>query len=234
MSEAEPVLVAEALVAGYGLTPAVRGVDLAVGAGEIVALLGPNGAGKTTTLLTLAGQLSPTAGFVRVGGADVTGWPTHRLARHGLGMVADDRVLISSLTVRETFKLVRNPTLDPIELFPPLADLLGRPCGLLSGGEQQMVAIARAASVGPRILLIDELSQGLAPIIVHRLLESLRRIVDRTGMGVLLVEQHLRVVLGVADRGYLLAKGRVVLERSADDLLGRIDDVEAAYLGAAV
>jgi branched-chain amino acid transport system ATP-binding protein len=225
------VLEVDGVSSGYGLAPVLRDLHLRVGAGEIVALLGPNGAGKTTTLLTLIGRLRPTAGTIRLDGEVIGGLATHRIARRGVGMVPEDRALIPSLTVSETFSLLKRPTIDPLELFPELRPLVGRRCGLLSGGEQQMVAVARAVATAPKLLLLDELSQGLAPMVVSRIMFMLREVADDRGIGVLIVEQHVKAVLEIADRGCVLVRGTVVLDEPADVMMSNIDVVEASYLG---
>jgi branched-chain amino acid transport system ATP-binding protein len=216
---------------GYRDAPILRNVTLRVDRGEVVALLGPNGAGKTTSLLTIAGQLRVAGGTLRFKGEDIRKTPAHVLARRGIAMVGDDRSLLASLTVAESLRLVRKPVTDPFEFLPELRELRNRRCGLLSGGEQQMLAIARAVSGGPDLLIIDELSQGLAPLVVRRLLEVVRQVADSTGVGVLVVEQHARKILQVADRGCVLVKGRVVLDEPAPVLLEDLHVIEAKYLG---
>jgi branched-chain amino acid transport system ATP-binding protein len=226
-----PVLRAADVHSGYSGVPVLRGFDILVAAGEIVALLGPNGSGKTTALLTLVGHVRLSRGSIEINGEDATGLPTHRVAQMGVGMVTDTRSLLPSLTVAETFSLLRRRVVEPFDLFPELAKLAKCRCGLLSGGEQQMVAVSRALAPAPRLLLIDELSEGLAPMMVSRLLTAIRGAADEHGVGVLLVEQHVKAALQVADRACVLNRGSVVVDASAASLLADRNRLEATYLG---
>jgi branched-chain amino acid transport system ATP-binding protein len=220
------------LSAGYGRMAVVRDVDLHVGAGEVVALLGANGAGKTTTLLTLAGELSPIAGEVRFLG-EPTSAPMHARCRKGLGYVTEERSVIMEMTVADNLKLANVSQEAATTYFPALERIMDRRAGLCSGGEQQMLSLARALGREPRILLVDELSLGLAPIIVDNLLHAVREAATERGVGVLLVEQHVRQALAIADRVYVMQRGRMVLSGHTSDVSGQIEQVEAAYLSGA-
>jgi branched-chain amino acid transport system ATP-binding protein len=224
-------LAVRGLTVGYGKAAVGWDIDLDVHPGEIVALLGPNGAGKTTTLLTLAGFLSPLAGTITFGGKSTARMRPEHLVRSGLSLIPDDRALLSSLTVRETLRLVNHPVIAATDLFPELEALMDRRCGLLSGGEQQMVAIARALSPRPPMVMIDELSLGLSPLLVERLLKALREQADSAGTAVLLVEQQVQEALAVADRALVLIHGRVVLSEPATALRDNRLLIESAYLG---
>ncbi len=211
----EPVLACHGLTVGYGDLAAVRDLDLVAHAGEIVALIGPNGAGKTTTLLALAGALSPLAGEVHWRGRATTA-PMHVRVREGMGFVAESGSVLMRMSVRDNLRLGGGRIETVLELFPELERLLDRQAGLLSGGEQQMLTVGRALSRSPQLLLIDELSLGLAPIVVQRLMSALRTATDELGVGVVMVEQQARRALNVADRWYLMRQGRLTASGTRD------------------
>jgi branched-chain amino acid transport system ATP-binding protein len=207
----------------------VHDVDLHVGPGEVVALIGPNGAGKTTTLLTLAGEQPAISGEVILRGRS-TRSPLYRRARRGLGFVTEERSVFMQLSTADNLRVASVSRADAVELFPELLPLMRRTAGLLSGGEQQMLTLARALARKPEVLLADELSLGLAPLVVKRLLEAVRRVAKERSMGVLLVEQHVRQALEIADRVYVMQRGRIAISGAVDEVRGRLDEIEATYL----
>jgi branched-chain amino acid transport system ATP-binding protein len=234
-----PLIEIEGMSAGYDGVPVLRDITLEVNEGEIVGLLGANGAGKTTTLLTISGLIKPLSGEIKVlGEAPPTTFP-HRLVRKGVAHVTESRNLFYDLTVSENLRLAlrgsrgeRREALDrALELFPALVPLGKRNTGLLSGGEQQMLALARALVSKPKVLLLDEMSLGLAPIIVERLLSTVRDIADQTGCAVILVEQHVHLALRIVDRAYVLAHGSIAMEGTAERLGEKREVLEASYLG---
>ncbi len=221
--------------AGYGDVPALRGLTVTVAEGETLAVIGANGAGKSTLLKTIAGVLRPSSGEVRLGGDAVTSLPAHQRVARGISLCPEGRRLFPSLTVEENLQVgayARRPgpwDLSAVyELFPLVAERRSRPAANLSGGEQQAVAIGRSLMANPRLLLLDEVSLGLAPVIVGQLYAALPRITEQ-GTTVLVVEQDVHQAMAVADRVQCLLEGRTVLEGPA----GRIDPAElaAAYFG---
>jgi branched-chain amino acid transport system ATP-binding protein len=226
------------VVAGIGPLSILQGVDLEVGEGEVVVVLGANGAGKTTLLRTIAGLLAPRAGSIRLRGQEIAGRPAHRITRAGIGHVPSGRELFPRLSVGDHLELggqvcapARRAELraSVLEMFPVLAERLGQRAGTLSGGEQQMVAIARALMTDPRVLLLDEPSTGLAPRIVLSVFQTFPALRQR-GVSILLAEQSLTLGLSAADRAYVMDHGRMVLSGTAAELAGdkRVADT---YLG---
>lgn len=207
----------------------VEKVEIHVDEGEVVALFGANGVGKTTTLMLLAGELEPMAGVVHLHGKR-THAPLHRRARNGLALATEDRSIIRSLSARENLRLGRCDERRVLEVFPELEPLLDRRAGLLSGGEQQMLTLGRALARGSSLLLVDELSLGLAPLVVERLMTALRNTSQATGLGTLLVEQRVHQALSFVDRAYVMSHGRIVIEGSGEEVGSRIGDLDAAYL----
>jgi branched-chain amino acid transport system ATP-binding protein len=223
----EPVLVVRDLTAGYGELMAIRGVSFEVCPGEIVAMFGANGAGKTTTLLATVRELPRARGEVIWRGARATS-RLHKLARSGLAFVPEAPSVIAGLSALDNLRIGRGSVELALEYFPELCPLLGRRAGLLSGGEQQILAMARALAGQPDVLLVDEFSLGLAPLIVERLMTAFRTIADSTGLGIVLVEQQARRALTVADTWYLLRSGEVIDHGDASAAAG----LDAAYLGS--
>jgi branched-chain amino acid transport system ATP-binding protein len=223
----------------YGAAPALWGISLALGAGELLSVVGPNGAGKTTLINALCGIQPARAGRIVFLGEEITRLPPHRFCEAGIAVVPEGRRLFTSMTVLENLELgsttprakaERSASLDAaLELFPALREKLASPAGELSGGQQQMVAIARALMARPRLLLLDEPSLGLSPLIVQDMFDAVRRI-HAGGVSVLLVEQNVQVALSLADRAYVLEEGRIVAEGEPDALLAR-PEIQRAYLG---
>ena len=223
------------LHAYYGESHVLQGVDLAVGSGEAVALVGRNGAGKTTTIAAIVGFLRPRAGRVLVNGRDLTGAPPHRIARSGVALCPQGRRIFGDLSVRENLALAARPTTDGwdearvLELFPGLARRLAVRAELLSGGEQQMLAIARALMRNPALLILDEPSEGLAPKLVGDLGAALLRL-RATGLAILLIEQNLTLATAVGQRVQVMSKGAVVFGGTPAELAAA-RDIETRYLG---
>jgi branched-chain amino acid transport system ATP-binding protein len=227
----------EHLVTDYGPVRAVDDVSLSVQQGTITAVLGANGAGKTSLLRTISGLVRARSGRVCVAGEEITDRPVEEIVRLGLAHVPEGRGVIAELSVEENLRLGglwrrgrAAPLQEMYELFPPLGERRGQPAAALSGGERQMLSLARALMARPRILLLDEPSLGLAPLIVAQIMALLRRLCDSRGLAVLLVEQNARSALSIADRGVVLDLGRVV---ASEDPARLADDVELrhAYLG---
>ncbi|HEV8624057.1 MAG TPA: ABC transporter ATP-binding protein [Acidimicrobiia bacterium] len=222
------------VTAGYGSHTVLRDVDLVVPDNSVVALLGPNGAGKTTLLRVASGLLRPSAGHVLVDGQDATGWPPHRLAGAGVCHVPEGRGIFRALSVRDNIRLQTNPAvdIDPLQAvsdaFPRLGERLDQRAGTMSGGEQQMLALARSYLAGSKTVLLDEVSMGLAPKIIDEIFEYLRRLAAQ-GAALLLVEQYVGRALELADFVYILNKGRVQFVGESDEL-GE-EQILASYLG---
>jgi len=233
------LLQVKGLKISYGGINAVKGIDLEVRSGEMVSLIGPNGAGKTTTLKAICGVLPPAAGKIVYGGEDVTGTPSFSLVEQGLAMVPEGRGVFGRLSVEENLRMgaytrrdasaVKRDLERAYDLFPRLKERRRQTGGTLSGGEQQMLAIARALMCAPKLLLLDEPSMGLAPLMVQRIFETIRRVAAE-GVTVLLVEQNAKLALEAATRGYVMESGLITLTDSASALLGN-PQVRQAYLG---
>jgi branched-chain amino acid transport system ATP-binding protein len=225
----EPLIATRGLSAGYGAIAVVRDINIEVRRGQVVALLGPNGAGKSTTVLSLAGELKPLAGGVYSKGVREYK-PLFRRARSGLAYVGEERSVFMTMTVAENLRVARSDTAIAYSLFPELKPLSGRRTGLLSGGEQQMLALARVLGRQPSLLLADELSLGLAPLVIDRLLTAVREAADKEGLGVLLVEQHVEKALHYADYVYVLRRGEIIIEGTAASIRGRVNELQDSYL----
>ena len=228
-----PVIEARAMSSGYSGQPVVRDVDLEVTPGEVVCLLGANGAGKTTTLLAMSGELPLLSGEVLLDG-NATKAPLFRRARAGMAYVTEERSVFKGLSTRDNLRCGNVAPSDVLAFFPELERCLETRGGLLSGGEQQMLTVGRALARKPRLLLADELSLGLAPIIVDRLLQAVRAAATDRGMAVLLVEQHARKALRYADRVYVMRRGRIEMALGARDAAQRISEIENVYLAMSV
>ena len=223
----------------YGAIEAVRGIDFSLESGQIVTLLGANGAGKSTTLLALSGLLNASAGSILLDGKELRGRAPHQIVDMGLVQVAEGREILTTLTVRENLLLgayrrrvrreIDSDLEKMLELFPRLHDRLGGAAGNLSGGEQQMLAIARALMARPRLLLLDEPSMGLAPLLAQEIFRTLKQLHQR-GLTILLVEQNVRQALKIAEYAYVMENGAIVLSGRSDELLHN-DQIIAAYLG---
>ncbi len=239
MASEAPTLEVDGLCASYGGVPAIRGVSLRVRRGEIVTMIGANGAGKSTVIKTICGLVKATAGRVSLFGENVTGWSPDRLVRKSLSVVPEGRRLFGEMTLRENLEMgayarddqvaVRRDMERVLTLFPELRDRLSTIAGTFSGGQQQMVAVARALMSAPRILLLDEPTIGIAPAVVERIADLIVEIA-KGGVDILLVEQNAEVALAIAHRAYILEGGRVVSEDTAENM-ARSEEVQRAYLG---
>jgi branched-chain amino acid transport system ATP-binding protein len=223
------VISTRAMCTGYAGQPVVHDLDLEVNSGEVVCLLGPNGAGKTTTMLALAGELPLISGEVLMDGSP-TKAPLHRRAKAGMSYVTEERSVFKGLSCRDNLRVANLDPDEAVKLFPELESRMSVRGGLLSGGEQQMLTLARALGRAPRLLLADELSLGLAPLVVDRLLQAVRSAAKDRGCAVLIVEQHAHKALQYADRAIVMRRGRVQLSLSGEEARKRIDEVEQAYL----
>jgi branched-chain amino acid transport system ATP-binding protein len=230
IQDAPPVdcIKATDLRVGYGDLEVVRSVSLHIAPGELVALLGPNGAGKTTLLLALAGFLRPRGGTVELFGQP-TSAPAHIRARQGVAYIGDDRNLFPSLTVRQNLRIIKRPPGELLDIFPELKSKLKSRGSLLSGGQQQMLAIGRALITAPKLLIIDELSLGLAPVVTERLLAKLRAVSD-AGTAVLIVEQSVRSVLAVADRAYVIGRGELIAHRTSQMWRNSLEELSELFV----
>jgi branched-chain amino acid transport system ATP-binding protein len=239
VSAGAPLLEVTGLEVAYGHVEAVNGVSLSVAEGQFVTLIGPNGAGKTSLLSALAGLVRPRAGKVSLGGRDVTGLPAHAAVAAGISLVPEGRAILGRMTVEENLRLAaelrraRGEIPGAIEeqyrRFPVLGERRGQAAGSLSGGQQQMLAFARALAARPRILLLDEPSMGLSPLLVRKVFE-IAEAIHREGATILLVEQNARLALSITQHAYVLERGRVVFEGPSRDL-ARDERVRASYLG---
>ena len=220
---------------GYGTLAVGRNINIAVEAGKVTCVLGPNGAGKTTLLLTLSGFLEPLAGEILIDGVAQKKANAQKSNQQGVVLIPDTRALFTQLNPVENLKLAYRKggkTVDEVmDLFPALRERARIKAGMLSGGEQQMLAMGRGIVQGPKVLLIDEMSMGLAPVIVEQLVPLVRQVADQTGAGVVLVEQHVRLALEVADTAVVMVHGDVVLQDSATNLKANPQLMEDAYLG---
>ena len=235
----QPLLQVDALDLFYGDAQALSGVSIEASAGEIVAIVGANGAGKSSLIRAIQGIEKPAAGRVRFEGRDIAGWPSHRVCEAGIGHVAEGRQVFPNLSVLENLEMGATPrharalekrTLERVlAMFPRLSERLQQAAGTLSGGEQQMLAIARCLMGQPKLVMFDEPSLGLAPAVVQEVFRIVRQL-NQEGITVLLVEQNVMASLRIAHRGYVLENGRIELDGSGAELLGN-DRVREAYLG---
>jgi branched-chain amino acid transport system ATP-binding protein len=225
----------EGLNTHYGASHVLQGVDLVVPQGRICSILGRNGVGKTTTVRTVMGLVPSSGGRVTLDGADITGWAPHRVARAGIAYVPEGRLIFPDLTVVENIRVAERkpsrawPLPRLMELFPPLLERASSRGGTLSGGEQQMLAIARALVSDPKVMLLDEPSQGLAPLVVRELSNVIRRLPSE-GVTILLIEQNMRLAEAVADEIHIMVKGRVVYAASPEQFRGEESEIRSRFL----
>jgi branched-chain amino acid transport system ATP-binding protein len=228
------MLTLESITAGYDGTTVLRNVSLTVASGQVVALLGPNGAGKTTLLRTASGFVKPTSGRVEFQGKNLSGQQPHRFARQGICLLPEGRGIFPSLTVAENLRAQvaarkhRDLMEEVSDLFPELARRLNQTAGSMSGGEQQMLALCRACLASPSVVLVDEASLGLAPLVIDKIYDVLRRLVER-GMAAVIVEQYVQRVLDFADSVYILSRGQIVHVSDASEI--NADQIYSKYLG---
>ncbi|HUC00944.1 MAG TPA: ABC transporter ATP-binding protein [Solirubrobacterales bacterium] len=227
-----PVISVRGMSTGYAGQPVVHDLSFDVDAGEVLCLLGPNGAGKTTTMLALAGELPLLGGEVEFAGVKANA-PLFKRARNGMSYVTEERSVFKGMTLRDNLRIGGVDIDEAVALFPELKQRMSVRGGLLSGGEQQMLTLARALGRKPRLLLADELSLGLAPLVVDRLLQAVRRAADEQGTAVIMVEQHAHKALSYTDHAIVMRRGRVGLDLTGEQARARIGDVEQAYLTAA-
>ncbi len=232
-----PALECAGISAGYNKVAVARDIDLSVAHGQVMTVLGPNGAGKTTLLLTMSGFLAPLKGTISLDGVPLRTGSARRMNRSGVVLVPDSRALFTELTPVQNLKLAarrsRASVDDVLDLFPALRLRAGLRAGQLSGGEQQMLAVARALIQAPKVLLIDEMSMGLAPVVVESLLPIIRQVADESNAAVILVEQHVQLALEVADVAIVLVHGGIVASGSADEVRREEATLARAYLSGA-
>ncbi|MGV1048101.1 MAG: ABC transporter ATP-binding protein [Solirubrobacterales bacterium] len=228
----EPVISVKGMSTGYAGQPVVHDLNFDVNPGEVLCLLGPNGAGKTTTMLALAGELPLITGEVEFAGVKQNA-PLYKRARNGMSYVTEERSVFKGMTLKDNLRIGGVDVDEAIALFPELEQRMTTRGGLLSGGEQQMLTLARALGRKPRLLLADELSLGLAPLVVDRLLQAVRKAADEQQTAVIMVEQHAHKALGYTDHAIVMRRGRVGLDLTGEQARHRIGEVEQAYLTSA-
>jgi branched-chain amino acid transport system ATP-binding protein len=236
-----PVLAVEGLEVRYGEARAVFGIDLEVAVGQVVAVLGPNGAGKTSLAAAITGRVTPAAGQVRIAGHDVAGRSASQISRLGVAYVPEERAIFPHLSVIDNLRVLLRYAVPRAEratavdralvLFPVLAERRRQQAGTLSGGEQQMLALARALMLAPRILLVDEPSVGLAPLLVARTIDAIKQLKDHYKLTVLMAEQNFTQAIRIADRGYVIVHGKIAFEGRSADELNNNDLIRQFYLG---